>query len=258
MATTPPVFGQQTPTTAASEYATLQFLIRQAMLKMQTATVVKVISCSNAGGISPVGLVTVQPMVNQMTGDRVAVAHGQIFRVPYMRMQGGANAVILDPEPGDLGVCVFASRDISSVKNTKAQANPGSFRTFDWSDAIYIGGLLNGTPTQYVAFASAGITVVSPTKIKLQAPTIEIDATTELLVTSPDVDIAASTEFDVTSPASTLTGPVHVTGTSALDGVVTAGAAVNATGDVTGEGTSLHTHVHSGVTTGSGDSGPPV
>lgn len=219
------VYGQQDPSTATSDYNALAFVIRQALMKVQTATIVKIISCTNSGGISPVGFVTVQPLVNQMTGNRVAVDHGQIFRVPYMRMQGGANAVILDPVAGDLGICVFASRDISGVKNIKAQANPGSFRTFDWADAIYIGGLLNGTPTQYVAFATGGITVVSPTKITLTAPTVEIDA---------------STEFHVTSPNTQVTGPVV------------------ASGDVTGEGTSLHTHVHSGVTTGGGNSGPPV
>jgi len=183
-------YGSQTPTTAASEYTTLQFLIRQALFKMQTATVVKVIACTNAGAVAPVGFVTVQPMVNQMTGSRTAVAHGQIFRVPYVRVQGGANAIIIDPQPGDIGVVVCASRDISSVKNTKATANPGSFRTFDWADALYIGGVLNGTPTQYIDFGTGGITVVSPTA------------------------------WHLTSPSNLITGPLEVTGNTKLDGTL--------------------------------------
>ena len=34
---------------------------------MQTATLVRVESCTNAGGVSPVGFVDVTPLVNQLT-----------------------------------------------------------------------------------------------------------------------------------------------------------------------------------------------
>ena len=43
------------------------------------------------------------------------------------------------------------------------------------ADGLYIGGVLNAVPRQYVRFAADGITVVSETRIKLQSPTVEID-----------------------------------------------------------------------------------
>jgi hypothetical protein len=209
-------YGQQTVQTNAGDYNALVFVIRQQLQKLQTVTLVRVVRVSNAGGLSPVGTVDVQPLVNQMTGNRQSIPHGIIARVPYLRIQGGGDAVILDPKVGDIGMCGFASRDISAVKAAKGPANPGSFRQYDWADALYFGGFLNGTPTQYVQFNTSGIKVVSPTAVDIQAPTITLD------------------------------GDVHITGTTTADG------------DVTAEGTSLHTHVHSGVQPGGGNSGPPV
>lgn len=213
------VFGQEQPTTAVSGYGVFEFVVQQLLQKMQTVTLVRVMSVSNDGGVSPVGTVSVRPLVNQMTGDRTPVFHDTIFNVPYFRLQGGANAVILDPQPGDIGMCAFGSRDLSGVKKDpagaaanaaagKGGANPGSLRQYDWADALYFGGLLNAVPTQYVRFHEGGI--------------------------------------ELKSTLVTVTGDLHVTG------------AINADGDVTGEGTSLHTHVHSGVQSGPSNTGPPV
>ena len=95
-------------------------------------------------------------LVNQQNAAGIGIAEGQLVNLPYMRIQGGANAVIIDPQPGDIGIAVFASRDISTVIATKKQANPATFRMYDFSDGLYLGGVLNGVPSQYVQFASGG------------------------------------------------------------------------------------------------------
>jgi Phage protein Gp138 N-terminal domain len=158
------------------QYNNLEFIIQQLTAKMQTATIVKVISCTNNGGVSPIGTVNVQPQVNQTDSNGNAFPHTTIFNVPYLRIQGGGgNAIILDPTPGDLGICLFASRDLSKVISTQANANPGSNRRYDYSDGLYIGACLSKVaPAQYVQFSSAGITIVSPSAITLQAPTINL------------------------------------------------------------------------------------
>ena len=214
---------------------------------MAGATLVQITAVTNSGGVSPVGFVAVHPLVNQIDGNNVGTPHGIIHNLPYVRIQGGTDAVILDPKIGDIGIAIFADRDISTVKATKAQANPGSRRQNDWADGLYLGGVLNGAPTQYVAFAGGGITVVSPTKITIQAPNVEADA---------------SVQFTVNAPLITLNGLLHQ-GTGTLGGAATIQGPVTvvttvAAADVTGSGTSLHTHAHSGVTTGGGTSGPPV
>ncbi len=173
---------------------------------------VEVMAVTNDGGVSPVGLVDIMPLVNQVDGDGNAVPHVTIHGCPYSRIQGGTNAVILDPQIGDTGIAVFASRDISSVIATRAQANPGSERRFDWADGMYIGGALNGVPTQYVQFSEAGVAIVSPTAIKLQAPSIDLQAPT-ITMECETLGIDASTSASVTTPTFTVNGTVVVTET---------------------------------------------
>ena len=171
------VFGQQGVADTADEFNTWMFMFRLAMQKIQTVTLVKVLSCTNDGGVSPVGMVSVQPLVNQRNGDGSSTPHGPIYNIPYMRYQGGDTAIILDPKAGDIGLMGSASRDISSVKAAQGQANPGSLRMFDWADGLYIGGFLNGTPVRFIQFDDAGnINVTTPAgAVNINGTTIDAD-----------------------------------------------------------------------------------
>ncbi|KAG0772438.1 hypothetical protein G6F22_015737 [Rhizopus arrhizus] len=168
--------GQAQAGEGVGEYGALMFLINQALARLSTATLVRVVSVTNDGGLSPVGFVDVQPLVNQLDGAGNAVPHAVLHQLPYFRLQGGTDAVILDPKVGDIGMAAFGSRDLSAVKASKQQSNPGSWRTHDMADGLYFGGLLNGTPVQYVQFTAGGINVVSPSKVTVQAPNIELNA----------------------------------------------------------------------------------
>lgn len=229
--------GQQTNADVATEWATLQFVIRQILSRVATCALVKVVSCTNSGGVSQVGFVNVQPVIPMVDGKGVVWPHGVLYRLPYIRVQGGANAVILDPEPGDLGLAWFASRDISAAKSDDGRASlqgsatsipPGSERQFDMSDGLYMGGVLNGIPAQYVRFAAGGVTVLSPSKVTIQAPTIELKGD----VVQTDGDVSFSNDVAV-------------------------GATLTAATDVVGGGINLKTHTHGGVQAGGGNSGPP-
>lgn len=255
--------GQQKPSSTWGDFNNIGFMVQQALGKLQTATLVRIEKCTNSGGLSPVGFVDVTPLVNQLDGAGNPTPHVTIFNVPYFRLQGGKNAIIIDPEKGDIGVAVFASRDITKVKGTKAQANPGSFRQYSFADALYLGGMLNATPTQYVQFSTAGIRIHSPVQIKLDAPDILLEAQT--------VEINASTSTTITTPIFTVNGDTVHNGDSTNNGFTTlagglaqtgGGAAtfsgsMDVTGDVTAAGTSVHTHTHGGVMPGGGSTGGP-
>ena len=167
-------YGQQGDDTHLDPNIALRFMVQQMLNGIQTVALVKVVKVSSPAGVAPVGTLDVQPLVHQMTGARESVPHGVIHGIPYFRLQGGSNAVILDPQVGDIGMCGFCSRDSSSAIANKGFANPNTYRRFDWSDGLYFGGLLNGTPQQYVQFAEDGIRLVSPHKVTLQAPDIEL------------------------------------------------------------------------------------
>jgi hypothetical protein len=216
---------------ANSEFNQIDFLVRQILSKTATVTLVQIDSVQDDDAVAPVGLCNVKPLVGQIGADGKIVPHGVIHNVPFFRLQGGASAVIIDPKPGDIGIALFAAHDISTVKNTRTAAGPGSRRRFDWADALYVGGVLNGTPEQYVRFLAEGIEVVSATKVTVRAPVVEIDASTGTTVMGP----------------TTLDGDVTITGN------------VSASGDFTdGSGLSLATHVHDKVTKGTDHSGGPL
>ncbi|MEX3614264.1 MAG: oxidoreductase [Burkholderia gladioli] len=244
--------GSQRPTSGTSPFNEQSFLIWQALRTISGARLVQVQAVTNSGGVAPVGFVDVLPLVNQLDGSDNAMPHGVIHNLPYFRLQGGANAVIIDPQPGDIGVAVVEDRDISSVKANRGPANPGSKRIFDMADGLYIGGFLNGSPSQYVQFSTAGISLVSPTKVMLQAPLVEVDA---------------STSFTVNSPQSGFSGTVIVQGLlswlGGMTGSIASGVAsvitgtVQFIGSITSNGhaiDSTHQHTNSG---GSGLGGPP-
>lgn len=223
--------GTAEATDNGSDFNANTFLVWSILSRVRTMQVCKVLSVTNNGGVSPVGFVTLQPLVNQLDGYGNAVPHGEIFNVPYFRLQGGANAIILDPQVNDIGWAGFADRDISSVKATKAQANPGSKRMFSMADAVYFGGILNGTPSQYIAFSASGIVVTSPTAITLTAPTVEVDA-----------------------PTIILNGALQQ-GQGSNAGNATMGGTLTVTTDVIGGGKSLKNHTHPDPQ--GGNTGPP-
>jgi len=169
--------GQQSLTSSTSPFNSQAFLIDQILGLVRTATLVQVQSCTNDGGLSPVGLVDVLPLVNLSDGQGNSSKHGTLHSLTYCRLQGGSNAVIIDPKVGDIGVAVFSDRDLSSVKAAKAQANPGSWRRFDMADGMYLFGCLNAAPTQYIQFTDTGINItdVNANTIVMNADGITIN-----------------------------------------------------------------------------------
>lgn len=174
-------YGQNTATSDNSDYNATEFHARQLIKLLSTATLVKVTKVTTSGQVAAVGAVDVQPLVNMIDGIGQATAHGIVHNLPYVRLQGGADkAIILDPKIGDVGLAVFADRDISAVKKNKARSNPGSRRRFDMADGIYLGALLGNAPTSYLQFEDDGTLVLSPdngaTFVKVAAARVEIQS----------------------------------------------------------------------------------
>lgn len=168
--------GQQLPSSGASEFNELSFVIKQALGRLQTATLVRVVSVKPPVSGAPIGFIDVVPMVEQMDARGEVVPHATIFNIPYLRMQGGVAAIIVDPVVGDIGVCVFANRDIEKVKKTRKQSAPNTFRRFNFADGMYIGGMLNATPTHILKISDAGIEISSPAAVSVASPNISIGA----------------------------------------------------------------------------------
>lgn len=149
--------GSENASTAVSDFSTLSFLAEQAVSKVFTGQMVKIVKVTNTPGkLDHIGTVDVLPLVNQVDGRSNATKHQVVHKLTYFRYQGGRHAVIIDPKVDDIGFMIVADRDTSSVIKNKDQANPGSLRRFDLADGIFVGmNVSKEVPEQYVRLFEA-------------------------------------------------------------------------------------------------------
>lgn len=153
--------------------AEFEAIVRSLMGKNHTLMLGEVMAITQeASSTAAVGFLSVRPMVFMVDGSNNNYARATINNVPFFRLQAGGNAVILNPKVGDIGLIAYCERDISMVKRNKKQAAPNSRRQFNINDAVYLGGMLNGAPTQYVQFTDNKIIVRATNEIILDAPQV--------------------------------------------------------------------------------------
>ena len=109
----------------------LDFFTDQKLKSIFTCDIVKVINVDEK-------TVDIQPLVYQVNGDNEIMKQEPIYGVPYCRQQAGMNGIILKPQIGDLGVVVYARRDISSVISSGGENVPDTRRFLSENDAIYL------------------------------------------------------------------------------------------------------------------------
>ena len=151
-----------------------KFIIQQLISNVHTMIPVEVVSVSvPTGTLAPIGRCSVKILIQQIDGNNNVYSGGTVINVPYLRVQGGKNAVVLDPVAGDVGLCGFCERDISMVKRTGAEAAPNTRRQYSLNDAVYMFTMMSGTPEQYIHFKQDEIHIKANSKIILDAPTVE-------------------------------------------------------------------------------------
>lgn len=224
------------PQDTSSEANAQQFLMHQFLMGKAFITLALVTSVNDSGEV-----VSVKPMVDGFTGGGDRIPSGVISGVPVWRLQRGASAVIMPPVEGDIGMIAICDRDITAVKATKDAALPGSNRTHSYSDAIYLGGVLNAEPSQYVKFANDGIDIVSPLVVQVNGNTVVVNADDKISLNAPIIEANGQL----------------TQGSGSFGGNATFGGNITATGEVTGNGIHLSTHRHGGVQSGGSTTGTP-
>lgn len=144
-----------------------EYIIGRLIRQIHTSDLVKVLAVYPTAGT--VGFVDVQPLVQQQTTNNVVLDQAPMFRLPYMRLQGGQSAVIIDPVVGDLGLAVFAGRDITAAVNAQGEAPAATNRAYDAGDGLYLGGFINQDPEQWLQFFGPG-------GAEIKTPLLTLDA----------------------------------------------------------------------------------
>lgn len=205
-----------------AEFNSQIFLVQRLLALIPGSALVQVIAVTNTPGqLAPIGTVDVRPLVNQMDGKRKPTPHGPVYGLPYFRYQGGKNAILIDPQVNDIGLAVICSRDNSSVKANSKAGNTGNAQANPGSSRqnSWSDGCYLGS----------------------------------FLAPIPDQYVsftATGLEIHDKNGNAVIFGPT---------GVLINGARITLGGDViTKLGHDLDTHLHTGVTTGSGNTGPPA
>ena len=177
---------------------------------------------------------TAQPAIQGQNIDKdgniINVNLPLLVDVPFQTYGGSGFIVTVPNLENSECLIVFASRCIDGWWANGGVQPQIEFRMHDLSDGFAI-----------IGFNS-------------QARLIPNYSTTAIEVRTFD----GATKIGLTAGAVTITAAnTHITGALQVDGAVTTNSTIAASGNITGNGTSLHTHTHSGVQSGSGNTGAP-
>jgi phage baseplate assembly protein V len=118
--------------------------------------------------------------------------------------------------------------DTTRYKATHGETTVASNRQFNWSDGFFIPVDFQAAPTGALIKNGSSEIALEKNEINAKTGTMNLTATTNI------------------------TGDVTITGNLTVTGTITS------SGEVTGNGIALSTHVHSGVSSGSSNTGAPV
>lgn len=214
----------------------MEFFIRSLISQVvSTSLPVVVTAVERKGEEAGAGYVTVKPLLQPRNNSGDGLEVTTIPKLPYFRLQHGKAAIICDPKVGDIGLAVVAKHDISNINGSTTPKVPATYRKFDPSDSFYIGGFLGKAPEVFIHLEDEG--------------TIQIKAPTKITMEAPECEVNASTSFTVNSAQINLNGPISGGGSGGADATFT--------GDVNAKGISLTSHTHTGVQSGNSSTGAP-
>ena len=142
---------------------------------------VELVKVTAIHGEAPNLAVDILPLLTQVDPTGAMIETSVIYGAPVFRLQRGASAVIMDPSPGDIGLALICDGDTTVVRANREPSVPGGRRRHSRSDAVYLGGVLNAAPTEYVKFNGNGIDVKSPGTVNINGLKILPDGRLQLV-----------------------------------------------------------------------------
>lgn len=228
--------------TNTSEFNQLDFVLDQKLQNDVTTTWIGRVDTCKTEGAGASKTIDVTPLTAQATAEGDILPMASIPELPHTRLQHGIAAIIINPVQDDIVVMTSCKNDITTVKQGTAEPVPaGSYRKFSQSDSVQIGSIHTKAPTVYIELKQDNtIYVKAPSGYTLE--------------TNSDVDIIAGGNISLKASGSVnieAGGGLHVTG------VQTNSSTITASGEIKGNGVTMSTHTHSGVRSGTENTGTP-
>ena len=205
----------------------------------------------------------VQPEID-LAGNNIPMS--VITNIPVSFVRCGNSHITHPINKGDTGFIIFADRDISSWVETNNKSVVDSARTHSMQDSYFVPGIVGGgknaNPNDVeIKYNNTTIHLRKNGDVDINTPTkVNVNASSEVNVTTNKLTVNAPNSYfngNVFVSQLLTTGGFVSNGTSG-GGIAQFTGSINATGDVTANGTSLDTHVHSGVQSGGSNTGQPI
>lgn len=190
-----------TPTNAqVSDAESLSYIFKKLLSE---ASFIEIAIVTAVRGEAPNLVVDVKPLVTQLNQSKEMIPNSEIYSIPVFRLQRGGSAIIMNPVPGDIGFIAMCDRDTSLARANRKESVPGSRRTHSKSDGIYLGGLLNMPPEQFLEFADNAINITSPNPVNITCSKANITAPDGVEMTTPLLKVSGAIQAngDITDNA---------------------------------------------------------
>jgi hypothetical protein len=253
---TPPVIPSKNPADDGNVGGALNTIFRKRAMKLEGRLPAVVMSYDRVRNIA-----TVRPLIQMLKTNGVTVSRPSIASVPVLALGGGGYTVTFPLASGDLGWIEASDRDISLFMQSMQESAPNTFLIHRFSQGRFVPDAFRQYTFDTADDASSMVlqnyagTVkicLDPAAVRVIAPTVNITATTAINATVGAASMELSpAAFSVTAPAITLNQTGGGTGATFTGApVVMPDAIIN--------GVKQSLHKHTGVSTGSGESGGPT
>lgn len=213
--------------------------------------------------------VDVQPSIHLLTDEGEAIPRSVVLNVPVVFPVSSSGGLQFELNIGDGVLLVFSQRGLEAWKSGDGKpGSPTSQRMFDPRDCCAIPGLFprKTTPTNPAKHRNSH----SPSDVvlvhnlgKANEVEIRLKKSGDVVINCPGTVTVNSNQTIVNADAATVNAETTINGNTTINGTLDVSVSVNApnisaTTSLTVQGKEMHNHVHGGVDTGSGTSGPPV
>lgn len=131
---------------------------------------------------------TIKPMIAMITTNGDNISRNQLASIPVLNIGGGGSILSFNLSPGDLGWIKANDRDIADFLKRYSESVPGTKRTHDFNNGLFIPDVMTGytiaeeDKENAVLQTLDGTVRVSlfPDKIKITAPLIVCNGPVEL------------------------------------------------------------------------------
>ncbi len=226
-------------------YANAEETLRMAFYAMQArlwTALPAIVQSFNAAKMTVTAQPTINLRVRQADGTFASVQMPVLLDCPVLWQGGGGVTAVFPIAKGDECLVVFSSRCIDAWWSKGGVQDPTEIRMHNLSDGFVLVGV-RSVPNAFTP--PAGLAALMSND---GSTYVQLDPVGQTLKMTAPGSITINSN-----------GGVTINGVSIdSSGNVNSPATVTATTDVVGGGKHLKTHIHSGVTAGSANSGPPV